>query len=121
MYQSYKLTEMSRNLLLAKFSPKFENVSVHHITYRWGVKKDAGLPPEISSVKVIGYASNEHIECLVCLVDGTTDRIDGSTYHITISYDSHSAAKDSNDLLQNTSYERIDPIEIEVISSLDRA
>src|ERR1700742_620733 len=57
-YVAYNLTEASRDALLEKFPPKFENVVCHHVTVRYDVPEDHP-PLEAAVLKVIGYALDE--------------------------------------------------------------
>lgn len=118
-YKAYNLTEESRQLLLEKFPPLYENVVLHHITYKFGFSQNFDLPPEVSSVKVVGYTKNEHIECLVVALDGSTLRPDGLIYHITISHDNLSQPKDSNALLES-GFDSSSPIYIKVVPALNK-
>jgi hypothetical protein len=53
------------------------------------------------------------LQCLVVEIDGTTDRPDGSTYHITWSLGPRRRAKESNDVLRELGWHRLDrPIAI---------
>jgi hypothetical protein len=48
-------------------------------------------------------------------LDGTTDRPDGSTYHITWSLGPGRKARESNDVLRDNGWQRIDaPIAIDL-------
>jgi hypothetical protein len=71
--------------------------------------------PEISAV--VGRADDGNsLECLVVELDGTTDRPDGSTYHITWSLGSGRRARESNDLLRDKGWDYIEapiPVELE--------
>ena len=55
------------------------------------------------------------LECLVVALDGTTDRPDGSTYHITWSLGPGREARESNELLRARGWQSIDsPVGIEL-------
>jgi hypothetical protein len=53
-------------------------------------------------------------ECLVVEMDGSTDRPDGSTYHITWSLGPGRKARESNDVLRDRGWTHVDPIDIEL-------
>lgn len=99
-YQCFVLSERSRIRLLEKFPPKFSEVKAHHITYDFGVAVNAELPAVPEQIEVVGYASDDSLECLVVRVDGQLYRPDGNPYHITLSKEPHRHARESNDLLQ---------------------
>lgn len=116
MYSCYLLTPNSRLLLLKHFLPKFHKSIAHHVTYKFG---SDDYPP-IATIKVVGYASNDKIECLVVEVDGTTIRPDGGTYHITWSLDPEKAKPVmSNDLLRQNDWTPVTPIEIQTIPAVE--
>ena len=75
------------------------------------------LPREPVISKVVGRADDgESLECLVVELDGTTDRPDGSTYHITWSLGPGRRARESNDVLRDRGWDPIDapiPVELE--------
>jgi hypothetical protein len=99
-YQAFNITAKSREEILTIFPPRFSNVVAHHITHKFKVTEDLGLPT-IDSVNVIGYACNENIECLVVEVDGHSTRPDGKIYHLTLSHSDNAKPADSNDLIED--------------------
>jgi hypothetical protein len=113
----WKLPQVERELLLRRFPPKYEKVDADHVTLRVGATAETPLPdkPEISAV--VGRADDGNsLECLVVELDGTTDRPDGSTYHITWSLGSGRRARESNDLLRDKGWDYIEapiPVELE--------
>ena len=114
MYRAYELDKKSRQILAATFPPKYPDFIGQHITYKMGNK--SGLPPMPNTVAVIGYADDgESLEALVVAVDGSTDRVDGSIYHITWSLDRSKGRKpvDSNKLVAS-GFKPVDPISIQV-------
>lgn len=100
-YTCYILDEGSRSRLKALFPPQWDFIG-HHITVKYGVPPDYPLP-EGKDFRVVGYAVEEGLECLVVAVDGTTERPGGGTYHITWSLDKRAGKKPamSNILLRN--------------------
>ena len=55
------------------------------------------------------------VEAMVVAIDGTSDRPDGSTFHITWSLDPGREAKESNDVLRDRGWTAIDPVAVTVI------
>ncbi len=104
MYTAYTLTEESRTALLEVFPPKYEKVIAHHITVEFGVPQDAEPPPE-AELRVIGEGdTGDGLQALVVSIDGSTQRPDGKTYHITWSLDPEKYKPvDSNALLADYS------------------
>jgi hypothetical protein len=66
-------------------------------------RAERGTPlPDPVSAEAVGHIDDgQGIEALVVAVDGSTDRPDGSTYHITWSLGPDRRAKESNDVLAN--------------------
>ena len=113
----WKLPEVERELLLRQFPPKYENIVADHVTLRVGATPETPLPKKPSSADVIGRADDDKgLECLVVKIDGTFDRPDGSTYHITWSLGPGRRARESNDLLMNDGFHPLEapiPVELE--------
>ena len=104
----WKLPSDERERLLQRFPPKYENVVADHVTLRVGATPNA---PASASLKrrIVGRADDgKSLECLVVELDGTTDRPDGSTYHITWSLGPGRKARESNDVLREYGWEPID-------------
>jgi hypothetical protein len=105
-----------RERLLERFPPKYERAVADHVTLQSGASDDTPLPREVTA-EIVGRADDgESLECLVVAIDGTTDRPDGSTYHITWSLGPGRKAKESNDVLRERGWEHLDrpiPIDIE--------
>lgn len=113
----WKLPEVERELLFRSFPPKYENVVADHVTLRADATPQTPLPARPESSRVVGRADDgESLECLVVEIDGTTDRPDGSTFHITWSLGAGRKAKESNDVLRDDGWRHIDkaiPIRLE--------
>jgi hypothetical protein len=112
----WKLPPDQRELLIERFPPKYENVVVNHVTLRTGATPATPLPckPE---ARIVGRADDgTSLECLVVELDGTTDRPDGSTYHITWSLGPTRRARESNDVLRDQGWDPLPapiPVELE--------
>ena len=111
----WKLPREERDQLLARFPPKYANVVADHVTLRTGATAATPLPRKADAC-VVGRADDgESLECLVVALDGTTDRPDGSTYHITWSLGPGRKARESNDVLRDKGWEHLPaPIDIEL-------
>ena len=108
----WKLPKAHRDRLLERFPPRYEDVIADHVTLRVG----GGELPEKPAARIVGRADDAtSLECLVVELDGTTDRPDGSTYHITWSLGAGREAVESNDLLREQGWEPIGaPVAIEL-------
>jgi len=112
----WKLLRDERDALLGRFPPRYEDVIADHVTLRVGATAQTPLPRK-PDARIVGRADDkDSLECLVVELDGTTDRPDGSTYHITWSLGHGRKARESNDLLRDRDWEHIDapiPLELE--------
>ena len=115
----YLLDDTSRDKLAQDlYPPMFPKFVGHHVTFKFGASHDDPLPPA-GEYWVVGYAHEKDrtvegsgIEALVVSIDGTTDRADGSTYHITWSLGPGYSAKDSNAILKHGYMKLTNPIKI---------
>lgn len=95
----WKLDRQERDKLLGRFPPRFTNVVADHVTLRARASTDAPLPQEDAG-EIVGRADDGRgVEAMVVRIGGTTERPDGSTYHITWSLADGRRAKESNDML----------------------
>ena len=111
----WKLPRAERDLLLRSFPPTYEHVIADHVTLEVGATATTPLPKK-PSARIVGRADDgTSLECMVVELDGTTDRPDGSTFHITWSLGPLRKARESNDLLRDRGWERIlVPVEIQL-------
>jgi len=95
----WKLDRGERADLLRRFPPRYGNPVADHVTLAAKTATDAPLPQEDSG-EIVGRADDGRgIEALVVRIGGTSDRPDGSTYHITWSLEDGRRAKESNDII----------------------
>ena len=112
----WKVPNDERERLLERFAPKYENVIADHVTLRVGANSSTPLPRKVGAQVVGRTDDGSSLEALVVEMDGTTDRPDGSTYHITWSLGPGRKARESNDVLRDRGWEPLDrpiPIELE--------
>ena len=101
----WKLPRDERARLLARFPPKYENVIADHVTLCAAAAPSTPLRGK-PKAQIVGQADDKKsLECLVVELEGTTDRPDGSTYHITWSLGPKRKAIESNDLLRDIGWE----------------
>jgi hypothetical protein len=104
----WKLDREQRPELLQQFPPRYGNVVADHVTLRTKASADAPLPGETLG-EIVGRGDDGRgVEALVVAIGGTTDRPDGSTYHITWSLGPERTAKESNDVLAGARWQRFD-------------
>jgi hypothetical protein len=95
----WKLDRDQRRELLQQFPPRYRNVDADHVTLRTKAADDALLPEEKLGEIVGRVDDGRGVEALVVAIAATTDRPDGSVYHITWSLEPGRKAQESNDVL----------------------
>ena len=104
----WKLGRDERARLLERFPPHYAEVIADHVTLRARAAPQLPLPRKVAA-RIVGRADDgAGLECLVVELDGTTDRPDGSTYHITWSLGPGRKARESNDVLRERWWESLD-------------
>jgi len=89
-------------------------VIADHVTLNVGASAQTPLPRRPDTSRIVGHADDRSgVECMVVELDGTTDRPDGSTYHITWSLGPGRKARESNDVLRERRWKPLPaPIDI---------
>lgn len=109
------LAKDDREQLLKQFPPRYPNTVAHHVTLKTEAEQDP-LPAEVSA-QIVGRADDgKGVQAMVVSIDGTTDRPDGSTYHVTWSLADGRRARESNDVLKDGGWRQLDqsiPIRLE--------
>jgi len=112
----WRLDRDQRVELLQQFPPRFRNVVADHVTLQSQAAEDAPLPEETEG-EIVGRADDSRgVEAMVVAIGGTTDRPDGSFYHITWSLADGREARESNFMLAGREWEMFDlpmPIRLE--------
>lgn len=94
-----------RAALLESFPPRYPQAVADHVTLETGAEGKP-LPPGVKA-RIVGRADDgEGVEAMVVAVDGTTDRADGSTFHITWSLGPGRRAVESNDVIRGQGWTR---------------
>ncbi len=97
----WKLDPAQRDELLKELNPRYGKVIADHVTLAANVARDTPLPEGVTA-QAIGHIDDDRgVEALVVAIAGSTDRPDGSIYHITWSLGPGRRAKESNDVLAN--------------------
>lgn len=116
-YVGWALHPEDRQALLNAFPPAYPKVVADHVTLSLtSLMKGAGLPTARSGEVVGSTDDGQGVQALVVRIEGTTDRPDGSTYHLTWSLGPGRKAVESNDVLRErgwTPIERPWPIRLE--------
>jgi hypothetical protein len=112
----WKLDRAQRKELLLQFPPRYGEVVADHVTLRSRASEGASLPDETLG-EIVGRGDDGNgVEAMVVEIGGTSDRPDGSTYHITWSLGPGRDAKESNDVLSGGGWERFDlPMPVRLI------
>jgi len=110
----WQLPGTERDRLLESLEPAYAQIVADHVTLRYGTDEKTQLPAARSGEIVGEVDDGQGVQALIVRINGTTDRGDGSQYHITWSLAAGRAAKESNDVLAAVDWKRIHP-PIEII------
>ena len=104
----WKLDREQRRALLEQFEPQYEEPIADHVTLE--VRAHSKPLPDPVKSEIVGRSDDgKGVQAMVVAIDGTTDRPDGSTYHITWSLAPGRKAKESNDVIREKGWSSIDP------------
>jgi hypothetical protein len=106
-FLGWRLDPSDRAALLSRFPPRYEKVVADHVTLSFKPAKPK-LPTETTAEVVGAVDDGEGVQALVVRIGGTTDRPDGSTYHMTWSLAPGREGKESNDVLRERGWNAID-------------
>ena len=114
----WKLDATDRAELLKRFPPVWPDVIADHITLDARARAEDPLP-DARSCDIVGSVDDgEGLQAMVVTVNGTTDRPDGSTYHITWSLDRARGREpvESNEVIAQLGWRPLaDPVPIRII------
>jgi len=97
-YAGWLLDPDDRASLLQRFPPRYPEVVAHHVTLKFGDRQ--AQPPRPVEAEIVGEADDGRgVQAMVVRIDGTTDRPDGSTYHVTWSLAPGRDARESNNVI----------------------
>ena len=103
--KGWLVEEQARAELLTRFPARYEHTIAEHVTF----KPDKAEMPQVDHCMLVGRADDgKGVEALVVALDGSTDRPDGLTWHITWSLAEDRRAKESNEVIAELGW---DPIE----------
>jgi hypothetical protein len=105
----WKLAPAERDVLLARFPPRYANAIADHVTLRARVAEGAALPPPCVAAIVGRSDDGRGVEAMVVQIDGSSGRPDGSTYHITWSLQPGRKAVESNDVIAKSGWKPVEP------------
>ena len=107
MTVGWKLDADDREALLARFPPRYAETVADHVTLRFGTD-DATPLPTATAGEVVGEADDDAgVQALVVRIEGTTERGDGSHFHITWSLAPGRAAKESNQVISRLRWQAV--------------
>ena len=111
MTTGWKLDRDQRDQLLERFPPRYERTVADHVTLR---AREQGFPPAPAvDARIVGRADDgSGVEAFVVEIEGSLDRPDGSTWHITWSLANGRAAQESNDVIADQGFTPVDPVEL---------
>lgn len=107
-YNGWMISDEDRERLMATFPPTFEHRRCSHITNEFG--DDVVDIPVDADIAVVGYVTGAEGEALLVEVNGMSERPDGKTYHLTMSFPEGSSAAASNDVIERVKPLRVDRV-----------
>jgi hypothetical protein len=114
----WKLDRRERKHLLARFPPVWPDVVADHVTLD-AQARTGTAPPDANRAEIVGVIDDgDGLQAMVVSIDGTTDRPDGSTYHITWSLDRSKGRQpvESNRVIADRGWRPLDsPVPIRLI------
>jgi hypothetical protein len=103
----WKLDRGEREALLARFPPRYEQPVADHVTL--ATNAETKPLPNAVHAEIRGRADDDAgVEAMVVALDGSTDRPDGSSFHITWSLAVGRRARESNDVIREGDWARFD-------------
>jgi hypothetical protein len=103
----WKLDRDQRELLLERFPPRYSTAVADHVTLETEASRKP-LPPAVEAMLVGRTDDGSGVEAMIVALDGSTDRPDGSTYHLTWSLSPGRRAIESNDVIRKRGWERFE-------------
>lgn len=105
----WKVDADERETLLVRFAPRYAKTVADHVTLRFGTNADTPVPTAHFG-EILGEADDgAGVQALVLEIEGTTERGDGSHYHITWSLGPKREARESNDVIRDHGWAAIEP------------
>jgi hypothetical protein len=112
----WKLDREELEQMLERFPPEYQDVIADHITLEADADHDDPLPQATQAEIVGGINDDEGLQAMVVAIDGSTDRPDGSIYHISWSLNRGRKAVESNDVIAERGWSPLDdPVSIRII------
>lgn len=107
----WKLHPDDRRTLLARFAPLFPDVIADHVTLDGDAAPHDALPTATRGEVVGETDDGAGVQALVVAIGGTTDRPDGSCYHLTWSIDEAAGRRaiESNDVIREHGWRAVEP------------
>ncbi|MBC9178082.1 hypothetical protein [Pseudoroseomonas ludipueritiae] len=104
----WMLDKEDRAALLRAFPPAYGRVVADHVTLQAGLRSRPTLPPA-TEAEVVGMADDgAGVQALVVEIGGTTDRPDGSTYHLTWSLAEGRKPVESNQVIRRHGWKPVE-------------
>lgn len=108
MVTGWKVDAKQRDELLVRFRPRYAKAIADHVTLKANVPSSARIPKP-ATCRIVGHADDgEGVEAYVVEIDGTIARPGGGTFHITWSLAEGRKAKESNDVIAQRGFVRLD-------------
>lgn len=106
----WKVPAADRARLLERFPPRYGQIVADHVTLRTGTDGNTALPTATFGEVVGQVDDGAGVQALVVRIGDTTERGDGSHYHITWSLGPGRQARESNDVIRDKGWQVVEPM-----------
>jgi len=106
----WKLDPTERAQLLRRFAPHWPDTIADHVTLKGDAAGNEPFP-QAQNAEIVGTVDDGlGLQAMIVAIEGTTDRPDVSTYHITWSIDRQRGRKgaDSNEVIARLGWQPLD-------------
>jgi hypothetical protein len=106
MYIGWKLDPHCRDTLLERFPPRYSKVVADGVTLLGNVTGD--LPVPVNDAQIVGRVDDgEGVEAMIVSLYGSTDRFDGSCFHIPWSVDTDRAPTEASKIIEQVGWSEV--------------
>lgn len=103
----WKLDREARLALQETYPPRYGRVVADHVTLPQ--QDEEAVPEPVGFATVVGRADDgEGVEALIVAIDGSTERPDGGTWHVTWSLGPGREARESNEVIAARGWDPLD-------------
>lgn len=109
----WRLDRGQRDLLLERFPARYQRVVADHVTL---TSRACGRDlPKAVEARIVGRADDGRgVQAMVVEINGSIERPDGSTFHLTWSLEPGRRAVESNDVIARIGWTALAPVSLQL-------